>query len=704
MYESHDSGDSWLRLAQIGKRDDLVLDSIVVDARNPRHLIVGAWVVGNNDDGGIFVSDDGGATWTNQAEMRGQSVRALAASASEPKILVAGSLQGVFRSTDGGRRWQRISPADAGGLHEFASVAIDPKDPDVIYAGTWHLPWKTTDGGEHWDNIKEGIIDDSDVFSIIVDPTSPQTVYASACSGIYKSENAGGVFRKVQGIPSTARRTRVLLQDPHNLDRVFAGTTEGLFRSDDAGKTWSRTTGPEIIVNDVSVNLEHPQRVLLATDRGGVLASDDGGDTFHPSNRGFSARQVTTLARDANRRSTLFVGVVNDKDWGGVFESTNGGVNWMQRSDGLQGRDVFALDQAPDGTMLAGTIHGIFRLDGSSETWQRVEGMPEGLSAAQPVRPAPIVTRPPVPIAHKRVAVHRPATGAKRNAAQHNVKHTVPAKAKTKPAAAPAAATKKRAVGGKRAVSGKGPAPRQSLAQTSAPAGVAATAPVGIAVQPAVFDGGVYVMVTTERLVLAATSAGLLSSSDNGQTWASAGPKSSTEWRFLASAKQNVVAGSLHSISFSPDSGVTWAPIKLPAELTQVSAVAVEPSGEIWVGGREGLFISSDGGNVWSTPKNLFVSSVTSIYYDELANAVTVTTAGPQGVVFTMKLPQRSVAYYESGWTLRFARPVDDHLVAATLFDGIVMQPRMMASPLPKAGAAASDSTAAVPASPPARQ
>ena len=56
---------------------------------------------------------------------------------------------------------------------------------------------------------------------------------------------------------------------------------------------------------------------------------------------------------------------------------------------------------------MAGTIHGIFRLDGSSETWQQmVEGMPvSGLSAAQPVRPAPIVTRPPVPIAHKRVAV-----------------------------------------------------------------------------------------------------------------------------------------------------------------------------------------------------------------------------------------------------------------------------------------------------------
>ena len=46
--------------------------------------------------------------------------------------------------------------------------------PDIVYAGTWHLPWKTTDGGKTWHNIKQGVIDDSDVFSIIIDPDKPQ--------------------------------------------------------------------------------------------------------------------------------------------------------------------------------------------------------------------------------------------------------------------------------------------------------------------------------------------------------------------------------------------------------------------------------------------------------------------------------------------------------------------------------------------------
>jgi len=52
------------------------------------------------------------------------------------------------------------------------------------------------------------------------------------------------------------------------------------------------------------------------------------------------------------------VGVVNDKAWGGVFVSDNGGLSWSQKSAGLNGQDVFSLAQASDGTVLAGTGHG----------------------------------------------------------------------------------------------------------------------------------------------------------------------------------------------------------------------------------------------------------------------------------------------------------------------------------------------------------
>ena len=381
IYESHDGGGSWKRLAWIGKRDDFALDNIVVDSSNSKHILVGAWVLGSAD-GGIYSTNDGGESWVSDQDMQGQSIRALSASPSNPKILVAGTLKGVYRSTDGGEHWQLISPAGSMELHEVESIAIDPADPQIIYAGTWHLPWKTIDGGAHWTSIKQGVIEDSDVFSIIVDPKNSQVVYASACSGIYKSEDGGGKFQKVQGIPSTARRTRVLMQDPKNLNIVFAGTTEGLFRTVDSGATWQRTTSPDVIINDVYVDPMNTNRMIMATDRGGVLASNDGGNSFSPSNRGFSAQQITSYVADVSRPATIYVGVVNDKELGGVFVSDNGGLSWTQKSAGLSGNDVFSLGQALNGTLLAGTGHGLYRLQG--EVWSRVSDV-----TAEEIAPAP---------------------------------------------------------------------------------------------------------------------------------------------------------------------------------------------------------------------------------------------------------------------------------------------------------------------------
>lgn len=179
VFESQDAGATWTRLALLGKHEDLVIDHIMTDPKDPKRLIVGAWIV-DHPDGGLFISEDGGHSWYDQAEMHGQSVRSMTRSLSNPKVLVAGTLEGVYRSDDNGTHWHRISPPASTEIHEIESVAIDPVNPEVIYAGTWHLPWKTTDGGKTWQSMKKGLIEDSDVFSIIVDPARANIVYLSA--------------------------------------------------------------------------------------------------------------------------------------------------------------------------------------------------------------------------------------------------------------------------------------------------------------------------------------------------------------------------------------------------------------------------------------------------------------------------------------------------------------------------------------------
>jgi len=154
-----------------------------------------------------------------------------------------------------------------------------------------------------------------------------------------------------------------LMQDPNHGEVVYAGTTQGLYKTTDAGRNFNPMTGADVIVNDVFVDPKDSDHVLLATDRGGVLTSHDGGATFAPANAGFSERKVDALLVDHADPARFYAGVVNDKSYGGVFFSINGGASWEQIGEGLEGRDVFALAEAADGTIVAGTSHGIFALE-----------------------------------------------------------------------------------------------------------------------------------------------------------------------------------------------------------------------------------------------------------------------------------------------------------------------------------------------------
>ena len=154
---------------------------------------------------------------------------------------------------------------------------------DMIYAGTWYLPYKSTDGGKTWRSIKNGIIDDSDIFAIDIDPRDPNHIIASACSGIYESKTAGESWQKVQGIPSQSRRTRAILQHPSVPGLVFAGTTEGFWRSERGGDadSWMVTTSRQLEINSITVHPSRPDMIYIGTNNYGVMVSIDGGKSFH---------------------------------------------------------------------------------------------------------------------------------------------------------------------------------------------------------------------------------------------------------------------------------------------------------------------------------------------------------------------------------------------------------------------------------------
>jgi photosystem II stability/assembly factor-like uncharacterized protein len=366
IFGSQDDGEHWTLLGRAGARQDAVITAIIVDPRDGNVLFASTRTQDPAAGGGIFRSDDGGRNW-RASGLEGEAVRALAIAPSDADILVAGTMDGVYRSADNGKTWERISPEHHEELRNLDSLAVDPRDPRTIYAGTYHLPWKTTDGGRTWRPIHDGMIDDSDVMSLFIDRATPGRVYAGACSGIYRSDS--DKWQKIQGIPYTARRTYTITQDPAHPDSVSAATTEGLWKTSDAGKTWHRTTPQDWVVNTVVVSSGRPGRVVIGTEQLGVLLSDDGGEHFEDANSGFVHRQILALALDPSRAGRIVAVLANAPE--PIVATSDGGKSWTPLGPGLRTEQVIRVYAAPDGWWASLTQGGLMRYDEQKKSWQR---------------------------------------------------------------------------------------------------------------------------------------------------------------------------------------------------------------------------------------------------------------------------------------------------------------------------------------------
>ncbi len=373
VYRSDDSALHWRRLQPGFPVPDASLDDLVVDPSGV--LYAGYWEV-LGPGGGVARSEDGGRTFVVLPGIAGQAVRSLALAPSNPRVLVAGTLAGVFRSRDAGQSWERISPEGDVELRNVNSVAVDPADPETIYVGTWHLPWKTRDGGRTWRSIHTGIINDSDIMTLTIDRRLPDVVYATACSGIYRTRDAAQRWTKVRGIPSSSRRTRAFALHPLRTDTLYAGTTEGFWASEDGGASWRIRTDRPLVVNAVLVLADGT--LLLGCDGAGVLRSSNGGAAWAPSNLGFSERFVSRIVYDpANGR--VLAGVLGDRRYGGVFAAPRAEGPWSRVASGLEGREVLSLTLAGTAA-LAGTDDGLF-LAAPGAPWRRLLTVVDGVDS-----------------------------------------------------------------------------------------------------------------------------------------------------------------------------------------------------------------------------------------------------------------------------------------------------------------------------------
>ena len=603
IYTSADGGKQWQLLYNFGK-PRLFVDHIIVDSRNPRVLYVGGHR--HNLPGGFFKSTDGGATWRESTQLKDQAIHSLAQSESDPDTLIAGTFTTIFRSDDAGETWKQLPTADVSGLHHVESLAIDPRTTDTIYAGTFYLPYKSVDGGKTWKSIRNGMIDDSDIFAIDIDPRDPNHIIASACSGIYESKNSGESWRKVQGIPSQSRRTRAILQHPSVPGVVFAGTTEGFWRSDKGGDpdSWMVTTSRQLEINSIAVHQSRPEMVYIGTNNYGIMVSSDGGKSFTPMNAGYSGRFANAILADRETPNRVYASTINTATGGGfLFVSNDNGESWRPSMRSMPSRLItYAIlqDTRDANVIYLGTNLGIYRSLDRGASWAPVWAIEKKKPAAaakgkRAAKPAAVVP------SRKRGAKPDDSILRVQEALNAAGYHLGEPDGKGGPATT--AALKKFQGDRHLPVTGKLDAITLAALGIAKGSGSDTTERTDLIITDAV-NALVHSIdaETQQPAFLAGTSSGLYRSLDPAKGWQKLSDSGITSISTTPREPETIWVGTPSSgVLVSSDSGKTWRRIAGVPSDVPVNTIAQDPQRPdyVYVGTKQALYISHDGGANW---------------------------------------------------------------------------------------------------------
>jgi len=349
VWRSTDYGSTWQPL--FDSQPTGSIGAIAVAPSDPNIIYVGSGAgiirpdlaVGN----GVYKSTDAGKTWTHLGLDDTQMIAMIDVDPKDPNRLFVAALghpygpnatRGIFRSTDGGRTFQKVLYKD-----EYTSgndVRIDPSDPTIVYATLWQQQqsyiegggyggtgngiFKSTDGGTTWKQLTDGLPSVIQA-NIALAPSNPKVLYATVAAtppdastggrgggrgaatgtttgvvGFFKSTDAGEhwsavVNSNLQAGGGGGRGGGGTGQDPRPLGRIGGGDLPTLavdgknenvvyscstvmWRTEDGGVTWTAVRGAPggDDYQKAWVNPNNPNILLVVADQGGVVSANRG--------------------------------------------------------------------------------------------------------------------------------------------------------------------------------------------------------------------------------------------------------------------------------------------------------------------------------------------------------------------------------------------------------------------------------------------
>jgi photosystem II stability/assembly factor-like uncharacterized protein len=410
IWKSTDKGTTWRSV--FDHEATSTFGDLAISRSHPHILYAGTGEQNNRQSSswgsGVYRSDDGGESWRHLGLTDTRHVGRVRVHPADPDIAwvaAQGNLwkptedRGVYRTTDGGRSWERTLFVDT--LTGATDLAVDACDPDLLYAATYQRLrrtwgfngggpgsgiWRSRDGGRTWERLSAGL-PAGDMGRIGLAAAGNRCGTANAViehanqPGVYRTEDGGDTWAQMSGRNVRPMYYSHIFIDPTDADRVYSLATTSA-RSEDGGRTWTDISARKAY--DVGVHSDHhslwidplnPEHFYLAGDAG-LYETWNRGDTYIRLNN-VPIAQAYALGLDAREPYNVYLGLQDNHSWMGPSANRRWagiiGDDWRQIGFG---DGMYHQTDPSDPRIVYGNSQngGYFRVD--TETGDRLHVAP----------------------------------------------------------------------------------------------------------------------------------------------------------------------------------------------------------------------------------------------------------------------------------------------------------------------------------------
>lgn len=297
IYKTDDGGDDWQLM---GLPDSERIAKILVDSRdsNVVYVAVAGHLWNDSADRGLYKTTDGGKTWNKILYVNPSTGCAdLSMDPNDPNVIYAAMWQfrrwpyffksggpgsGLYKSTDGGKSWEKLTRGLPTGELGRIAVAVAPSDPKVVYANVESKDtalYRSEDAGASWKEVNSSFNIQVRPFyfsHLAVDPKYPNRVYKPGLSLSISNDGGQSFTSPFFGGGNVHSDMHAIWIDPTNTDHLLLGTDGGVYVSHDRGATWAFLQNLPISQSyHVAFDMERPYNVY-----GGF---QDNGSWYGPS-------------------------------------------------------------------------------------------------------------------------------------------------------------------------------------------------------------------------------------------------------------------------------------------------------------------------------------------------------------------------------------------------------------------------------------